>query len=292
MITICIESDWYGKFNNARIAMEDKILPVTEKWTETVHDFSDDIITNFDKLKNNRLTFSKRKEFTDNLLHDFGIDKQGNTIDSDKVNTITSWVEELYDAYDKDFSNFMKKLTDGKFIYYWGHTPDIDDAKTAIDATFALTVIDTFATVGIITPHAIGFLKAVYDAATRVVDWGEIAEDGVAEEDAVWGDLAADIAEDEQTVASELESVSLDVAPADEVAVEIDNPLFDAAIDVDPFEEAEVDGYSESTTVLSGYLQQDNNLGSAAGLAIVVGATAVVSLIDLIVSYIAVLNSK
>ncbi|MDE6477288.1 MAG: hypothetical protein K2L48_03810 [Mycoplasmoidaceae bacterium] len=69
----------------------------------------------------------------------------------------------------------------------------------------------------------------------------------------------------------------------------IENELYNALGNDDPFILADNTGAAEQATVLP---SQNNTLGSPAGVMVVVAAVAVLSVIDLIVSYIAVLKSK
>lgn len=264
---IC-ESIWYNLYHKSYKKMKDKILPVTEKYTDKVHEVSDDVTQNYESLKNKRLTFSKRKEYTKNILNDFGVDEEGNPLNSNKVDTFKSWIKDLLDTYNENYSDNVAKLTNNEFIYSWKHLPDISGVKDIFNNMFAFQTINLIGNLATFLPKlAVKIYDKLGSAFNTFYNTRDVFDAAIADE-----------------VTENLEA--LPKVPKTKIATE--NPLLNnkgGAADKAAVETANNAAKADGTTSLS-----PNNLGSPASILIISIIIGALSLIDLIASFIFVLS--
>lgn len=279
-----MEGIWYGIFHDAYKKIKDDILPTTKKYTGIVHEVSGDVTKNYQFLKNKRLTFAKRKQCTDSILNDFGVDEDGNTVNAKRVTKFTSWIKDLCDIYDKEYSDNVEKLTEGQFIYYWKNTPDISLAKDVLETTTALVTVDAISTIGVAIPNAAGPLLSCFNIKFSIFKKKRRRPARTAR--------SADAFR--KTFVNE--GFELEPNGSKREIISQDNPLFNRDLLKDTNEAAKNSGWSDSESGIITYDPENleiynNALGSAAiGLLVLTAAIALVSLIDLLFSFVFIMK--
>lgn len=140
-IMAIVEGIWTGIFNSSLIKTKKDILPTVKNIKPKVHEYSDDIVLNYQKLTKSRLNFHEKRNAVSKIYEDIGLNDDGSQVTSQtKLDKANDWFEKIKSLVEDKIDEKLKTFYKEKFVFKKGSVKDFQKASDAYYSMSALTI--------------------------------------------------------------------------------------------------------------------------------------------------------